>query len=75
MPIYDYKAYARDGKLQKGNVEAESNKAARAKLKKQGLMVSEMTEKTAAKPGGSGASLPFMGGRVSATDIAMPVPR
>jgi type II secretory pathway component PulF len=44
-PFYDFKAYTLAGKLQKGIIEADSQKSARAKLKKQGLMVSEMTEK------------------------------
>ena len=69
-PIYDYKGYASDGKLQKGIIEAETQKAARLKLKKQGLMVSNMSEKTAAKPSASG-QLPFMGSRVSVTELAL----
>lgn len=70
MPIFDYKAYARDGKPQKGIIEADSQKTARQKLKKQGLMVSEMSEKTTAKPS-SGGQIPFFGGRVSVTEIAL----
>lgn len=71
-PIFDFKAFGADGRAQKGLVEAENAKAARLKLKKQGLMVTEIREKTAAKPGASrGASLPFFGGRVSVRDVAM----
>ena len=70
MPIYDYKAYSRDSKLQRGIIEAETNKAARAKLKKQGLMVSEMTEKSTSRPSNRG-QIPFFGGRVSAAEVAM----
>jgi general secretion pathway protein F len=69
LPIFEYKALGANGKTVKGNVEADSPKGARTKLKKQGLMVTEVTEKTAAKPGGS--SMPFMGGSISARDIAM----
>jgi general secretion pathway protein F len=69
-PIYDFKAYTPDGKLQKGIIEADTVKTARAKLKKQGLMVSEMHEKTAAKPN-SGGSLPFFGGRVSVPEMSL----
>lgn len=69
-PIFDYKAFSSDGKAQKGIVEAEHAKAARQKLKKQGLMVTEVIEKSAAKPGSSGG-VPFLGGRVSVKDTAM----
>ncbi len=69
-PIFDYKAFSADGKTQKGIVEAEHAKAARQKLKKQGLMVTEVTEKSAAKPGSSGG-IPFFAGRVSVKDTAM----
>ena len=69
-PIFDYKAYNAEGKIQKGIVEAETNKVARQKLKKQGLMVSEIKEKNAAKPS-AGGQIPFFGGKVSVTDIAL----
>jgi general secretion pathway protein F len=69
-PIFDYKGVTSAGKSQKGIVEAESQKAARAKLKKQGLMVTEILEKTAAKPSASGG-IPFIGNRVSGTEIAL----
>ncbi len=69
-PIFDYKALTTEGKSQKGIVEAESQKSARAKLKKQGLMVTQITEKTAAKPN-SGGGIPFFGNRVSAREVAM----
>src|SRR5688572_13542325 len=69
-PIFDYKALTSAGKPQKGIVEAENQKAARVKLKKQGLMVTEVVEKTAAKPGKSGG-IPFFGGRVSAREVTM----
>lgn len=69
-PMYDYKAFHSSGKGVKGIVEAESSKAARAKLKKQGFMVTEITEKSAAKPGGS-TGIPFFGGRVAPSDVTM----
>lgn len=70
MPIYDYKAFTADGKAAKGNVEAESLKAARQKLKKQALMVTVITEKSATKPSSSG-QVPFFGGRVSVRELAL----
>lgn len=70
MPIYDYKALALDGKNTRGVVEADSQKTARQKLKKQGLMVVEMIEKTAAKPT-QGGGLPFIGNRVGVKDQSL----
>ena len=69
-PIFDYKALNSGGKSQRGIVEAENQKAARLKLKKQGLMVTAMVEKTTAKPS-SALSIPFIGNRVSSTEVAM----
>jgi len=71
MPIYDYKAIQTTGKATKGMVEAENVKAARLKLKKQGLMVTDINEKNSAKPGAGGGGMPFVGNRVSGKDIAM----
>jgi len=70
MPIFDYKAINTAGKATKGIVEAENAKAARARLKKQGLMVTEVLEKSASKPRSSGG-LPFLGNRISVQEIAM----
>lgn len=70
MPIFDYKAYSQDGKPQKGIVEADSQKNARFKLKKQGLMVTDIVEKSAARPG-AGSAIPFLSGRVGPTEIAL----
>ncbi len=69
-PIFDYKAVATTGKSSKGLVEADSPKTARAKLKKQGLMVTEIVERNAAKPRSSGG-IPFLGNRVSVTEVAL----
>ena len=71
MPIFDYKGFSADGKTAKGVVEAESQKAARQKLKKQGLMVSEIREKSASKPSTTAGQVPFFGGRVSGREVAM----
>lgn len=69
-PIYDYKGLGPSGKSQKGIVEAENQKAARAKLKKQGLMITEIVEKSSLRqqtPGG----LSFLQGRVSQSEVAI----
>ena len=70
MPIFDFKALTADGKSRKGIMEADSAKTARVKLKKQGLIVTEVTEKSASKPNASGG-IPFFGGRVSVTETAL----
>ncbi len=50
-PLFDYKALTAAGKSQKGIIEAESQKAARAKIKKQGLMVTDIQERSGASSG------------------------
>lgn len=68
-PIFDYKALSTDGRSLKGIIEAENSKAARSKLKKQGLMVTAIDEKTVAKPRSSGG-VPFFGNRVSVREVS-----
>ncbi|MGZ3686749.1 MAG: type II secretion system inner membrane protein GspF [Bdellovibrionota bacterium] len=70
-PIYDYKAFGVDGKAVKGIVEAENQKAARQKLKKQNLMATEILEKTAAKPNTGGGGIPFLGSRVNVRELSL----
>ena len=69
-PMFDSNAVIADGKMQKGLVEAENRKAERTKLKQQSLMVTEIIEKTAAKPNVSGG-IPFFGGRVSQREVTL----
>ncbi len=69
-PLFDYKAYSADGKIQRGFLESENSKAARLKLKKQGLSVVEINEKSAAK-NKSGTSFSFFSGRVSQKEVTM----
>ena len=54
----------------RGLVEAESAKAGRQKLKKQGLIVTDIREKSAAKPS-AGGSMPFFGGRVGIKELSL----
>jgi general secretion pathway protein F len=70
-PIFEYDALSMDGKSRRGLVEAENSKAARLKLKKQGLTVTGINEKNAAKPGAAAGGVPFLSGRVSQQDVAM----
>jgi general secretion pathway protein F len=69
-PIFDYKAYNPAGKAVKGMIEAENQKAARAKLKKQNLMVTDIAEKSAGKQKSVG-SISLFGTGVSASETTM----
>jgi general secretion pathway protein F len=78
MAIYDYKAYGPGGKAVRGVVDAENVKAARMKLKKQGLAVFEIAEKSgssavanAKTPGGGTAAPGFFSGKVGIKDVSM----
>jgi len=44
MPIYEYKAFASGGKTQSGVIDADTERDARAKLRKIDLLVSKITE-------------------------------
>ena len=75
MPVYTYKGYdSATGASRKGKVDAESQKAARAKLKRDKIIVAEMKEeasldKVKGKTGG-GVSVSFSRG-VGQEDIAI----
>lgn len=74
MPVFDYKAYATGGKSVRGLVDAENVKAARLKLKKQGLSVYEIGEKSSSNAkgaAGSAAQAGFFTSKASVKDIAM----
>lgn len=74
MPVFDYKAYATGGKSVRGLVDAENVKAARLKLKKQGLSVFEIGEKSSSNAkgaAGSAAQAGFFTSKASVKDIAM----
>lgn len=70
MPIFGYKAIDPSGKTLRGTVEASGSKEARGKLKKQGILVVEMSERAVKDPTGGGG-IPFFGGRASAKDISL----
>ncbi len=78
MAVYEYKAYGPGGKTVRGIVDAENAKAARQKLKKQGVSVFEINEKSGGvkavgSPGtAAGAAAPgFFSGKVGVKEIAM----
>lgn len=71
MPVYRYKGYdAKSGAPRKGAIEAESQKAARAKLKaRDKILVSEMTEEVALDK--LKKNKPLFGSGVKTTDVAI----
>ena len=77
MAVFDYKAYASNGKPTRGLVDAENIKAARLKLKKQGLSVHEISEKggtgnrVAGTHAGNSNSGGFFSPKAGVKDIAM----
>ena len=71
MPIFEYKAIDASGKNNKGIVEAENIKAARVKLKKQSLMVTDISEKTAQKSSSNPGGIPFIGNRIGLNDVSL----
>ena len=71
MALYEYKAIGMDGKATKGLIEGDTIKTARQKLKKQGLMVTDIFEKNAAASKGKSAGVTLFGNRVSQEEIAV----
>jgi general secretion pathway protein F len=69
MPIFEYKGLNQAGKNIKGTVDADNVRTARSKLKKDGIFVVELRDKTkaAAKSKKKGG----VGGRAKVEDLAM----
>ncbi len=71
MALFEYKAIGADGKTNKGLVESDSSKSARMKLKKQGLMVTDIAEKNAMKKGAKTSGGSLFAARVKQEDVAI----
>ncbi|MCO5113888.1 MAG: type II secretion system inner membrane protein GspF [Bdellovibrionaceae bacterium] len=56
MPIFEYKGINKQGRTVKGQTDAENIRAARLKLKKDGIFASEIKDKTKKKSKGSTAT-------------------
>ena len=48
MPVYEYKAFAPGGAIKSGIVNADTERDARSKLRKENLLVSKLTQKRSA---------------------------
>lgn len=55
MPVFEYKGLTKDGRNTRGTIDADSLRTARAKLKKDGIFVVDLKDRTkaVAKPGAS----------------------
>lgn len=72
MPVFEYKGLDRSGKNKKGVLDAENVRAARLKLKKDGIFVTDIKNKQ--KSGSAlGGSKKQSGGKVPIRDLAMMV--
>ena len=69
MPIFEYKGLDANGKVTKGKVDGESQKVARAKLRKQGIFPTELIEKTTNEKK-SGLGLKGFFNRIKLKDIS-----
>ena len=58
MPIYEYKAFASGGAIQTGIVDADTERDARAKLRRDNLLVSKLTETRGAGASGGRRARP-----------------
>lgn len=73
MPVYAYKGVTSSGKSTRAFVDAENLRAARGKLRREGIFLTEIAETDAKIPeaaSGGGAKLPQFG-RVSVMDTAL----
>lgn len=71
MALYEYKALLSSGKNTKGLIEADSHKTARQKLKKQGLMVTDIKEKSGTGKNMKPSGLTLFTGRVTGEEITI----
>lgn len=71
MAMYEYKALDASGKQIKGIIEADSSKTAKAKLKKNGLFLTEIHEKNLASKAKSGSGSAGLFNRVKVADVSL----
>ncbi len=73
MPVFEYKGLDRAGKNKKGHIDADNIRTARAKLKKDGIFVTDIKNKQKTGGSSSGAAKKLTGGKVPIRDLAMMV--
>ncbi len=70
MALFEYKGLNRSGKNVRGSVEADNSKAARIKLKKDGIFVQELKDKSRSAKKNKAGRTPIMSRSVSITDLS-----
>ncbi len=71
MPIFEYRGLTRDGKNSKGVIDAENLRAARAKLKKDGIFVVDLKDKKKASDSTAKKKRGNNKGSVSVKDLSL----
>ncbi len=71
MPIFDYKGLTKEGKNTKGVIDAENLRAARVKLKKDGIFVVEIKDKKKAAESGSKRNKTHKTKNVNVKDLSL----
>lgn len=70
MPLYEYKAADHEGRIKKGSIEADSQRAARQKLKRSGIFLTDIKEKSASRQKNSSSGM-SVGRGVSTSELAL----
>ncbi|OGQ13817.1 MAG: type II secretion system protein GspF [Deltaproteobacteria bacterium RIFCSPHIGHO2_02_FULL_40_11] len=71
MPLFEYKGLDQSGKNVKGRIDGDNQKVARAKLRKQGIFPTQLTEKKVTDKAGSGINLKAFFQRITVNEIAI----
>lgn len=71
MPIFEYKGLNQTGKNVKGVIDADNSRTARAKLKRDGIFVVDLKDKTRSGKKGKGKKRSGHNRSVSASDLSM----
>jgi len=71
MPVFEYKGLTRDGRSTKGIIDADSQRAARMKLKKDGVYVTEFKDKKKATDRSGKRRKAVRGKNVPVRDLAL----
>ena len=69
MPVFEYKGLTSAGKNVRGSLEADNARTARTRLKKDGIFVTEIRDKTKAQAAKAKGSRPS-GGKIPIADLA-----
>lgn len=70
MPVFEYKGLNQSGKNVRGSLDADSARSARARLKKDGIFVTDIHDKTKAQAAKTKSGKKSTGGKVPISDLA-----